>query len=90
MLITAPVGSKQPNAWGLHDMAGNVSEWTRSAYRPYPYDTAADAAAPAEAEFVVRGGSWASRPQDATSATRWKYPAWRKVHNVGFRVIVEP
>jgi formylglycine-generating enzyme required for sulfatase activity len=90
-LVSAPVGSFRPNAWGLHDMSGNVAEWTRSEYRPYPYLAAADRSADEspETDRVVRGGSWRSRPRDATSAHRWKYPAWRKVYDVGFRVVLE-
>jgi formylglycine-generating enzyme required for sulfatase activity len=89
-LVSAPVASFRPNAWGLHDMAGNVAEWTRSEYRPYPYQLAADRSADdaPEIERVVRGGSWRSRPCDATAAHRWKYPAWRKIYDVGFRVIL--
>ena len=58
-------------------------------YRPYPYrtDDGRDEASP-QAEKVVRGGSWYVKPAQARSAYRWKYPAWRKVFNVGFRVIL--
>ncbi|NQT54512.1 SUMF1/EgtB/PvdO family nonheme iron enzyme [bacterium] len=88
-MVTAAVGSFRANPWGLHDMAGNACEWTRTAYRPYPYDPGDGRDQPSPGgEKVVRGGSWFDKPNRARSAFRWKYPAWRKVHNVGFRVIV--
>jgi len=89
-LVSTSVGSYKPNAWGLHDMHGNVWEWTRSTYRPYPYDPAdgRDNLTDAGAK-VVRGGSWYDRPKRSRSAYRLSYPAWRKVYNVGFRVVVE-
>ena len=64
-----------PNLWGLYDMHGNACEWTASDY---------------DAERkVVRGGSFASRPRDATSSWRWGYFPWQKVYDVGFRVVLE-
>jgi len=89
-MVTAAVGSYKPNPWGLYDMAGNVSEWTRTTYRPYPHDSADGRdEIPSDGEKVVRGGSWYVRPKHAGSAYRWKYPPWRKVFNVGFRVILK-
>jgi len=89
--VSAPVGSFQANPWGLFDMHGNVAEWTRSAYTPRPTAAPADAdPRDANVECVVRGGSWDDKPNRAGSAWRWKYPAWRQVYNVGFRVIIVP
>ncbi|HYW81188.1 MAG TPA: SUMF1/EgtB/PvdO family nonheme iron enzyme, partial [Thermoguttaceae bacterium] len=89
-LVTADVGQYEPNAWGLHDMHGNVWEWTRSAYRAYPYVADDGRNDPTAADrHVVRGGSWRDRPERCRSAYRLSYPAWQKVYNVGFRVVCE-
>jgi len=89
--VTNAVGRYQPNAWGLCDMIGNAAEWTRSTYRPYPYnagDGRDELSSPGPK--VVRGGSWYDRPQRATASFRLRYQPWQAVYNVGFRVIVEP
>ncbi len=87
--IVTAVGQYQANVWGLRDMHGNVAEWTRSGFAPYPYaeqDGRNDLAG--TVQRVVRGGSWRDRPTRATAAYRLAYEPYQKVFNVGFRVIV--
>lgn len=78
--------SYQANPFGLYDMQGNVAEWTRSDYLPYPYNEKIQGTA---AEKVVRGGSWNDDPKHATAYYRRSYLPWQKVYNVGFRVVIE-
>ncbi len=89
-LATNYAGSYRANAWGLRDMIGNVCEWTRTSYRPYPY-SAADGRNDGDPHVrkVARGGSWHDRPVSATASTRTAYEPWQKVFNVGFRVVIE-
>jgi formylglycine-generating enzyme required for sulfatase activity len=87
---SGPGGSFPPNAWGLHDMHGNVSEWCRTTYRPYPYRPGDGRDEPqAAGPKVVRGGSWNDTLRFATSAARWRYEPYKPVYNVGFRVLLE-
>jgi formylglycine-generating enzyme required for sulfatase activity len=87
-LVSVEVGTYAPNVWGLHDMHGNVAEWTRSVYKTYPYDPEDGRDAFTEqGRKVVRGGSWRDRPTRCRSAFRLDYPAWQRVYNVGFRVV---
>jgi formylglycine-generating enzyme required for sulfatase activity len=86
-VITAEIGRYQPNAWGLYDMHGNVSEWTLTTYRPYPYAADGRDNGLAEGRKVVRGGTFYDRPERAGSAFRLSYPPWQRVFNVGFRVV---
>lgn len=79
-------GTYQANAFGLYDMQGNVAEWTRSDYLPYPYDEKKQGTG---TEKVVRGGSWNDHPKNCTAYYRRSYLPWQKVYNVGFRVIIE-
>eukprot|EP01029_Cantina_marsupialis_P006627 TRINITY_DN1732_c0_g5_i3.p1 TRINITY_DN1732_c0_g5~~TRINITY_DN1732_c0_g5_i3.p1 ORF type:complete len:1331 (+),score=239.19 TRINITY_DN1732_c0_g5_i3:41155-45147(+) len=89
-MLGVEVGTYQANPWGLYDMIGNVSEWTRTDYREYPY-VGKDGrnANKTGVKKVVRGGSWRDRSKKATSSYRRAFESWQKVFNVGFRIIVE-
>jgi formylglycine-generating enzyme required for sulfatase activity len=85
------IGNYLPNPWGLYDMHGNVAEWTRSAYAPYPYqeDDGRNDVTEGADQRVVRGGSWRDRPARARSGARGAYRPYQAVFNVGFRVVCE-
>lgn len=85
-MIVCDVAKYKPSPWGLYDIYGNVAEWTRSDYAPYPYSK--DAISP-ENQKVIRGGSWIDRPKNSTSYIRNSYYAWQPANNVGFRIILE-
>ncbi len=85
MLVSNP-GSYKPNVWGVYDMHGNVAEWTRSDYQPYPLNSKKQSGSE---EKVVRGGSWIEHPKASTAYVRKAYLPWQKVYNVGFRVAIE-
>ncbi len=89
--LSEPGGRWLPNAWGLLDMHGNVAEWTRSTYRPYPYKIGADRGGASTSggagKRVVRGGSWRDRPSRARASFRLAYRSYQPVYNVGFRVL---
>lgn len=86
----APVASFRPNAFGLHDMPGNVSEWVADCWHDGYRRAPADGAAwlnPGCRTRVMRGGSWASAPAQTRSA--WRAPAEADTTNarLGFRVV---
>jgi formylglycine-generating enzyme required for sulfatase activity len=88
-LLSCAGGRYQPNPWGLHDMYGNVTEWTRSLHQAYPYRADDGRNDPqAAGRRVVRGGSWRDRPHRARSAFRLAYQPYQRVFNVGFRIVV--
>jgi formylglycine-generating enzyme required for sulfatase activity len=88
----APIGKFKPNAFGLLDMDGNVSEWVADCWHDNYTRAPADSRAwinPGCAEHVVRGGSWGSAPDQVRSAFRLAAPADTRSARVGIRVARE-
>jgi formylglycine-generating enzyme required for sulfatase activity len=87
---TQPVGQKQPNAWGLHDMHGNVSEWVQDWYGPAYYANGAvtDPSGPESGSYrVFRGCSWLSSAADCRTTLRlFNFPI-DGYYNVGLRLV---
>ena len=84
---TLPVGSLPPNAWGLYDMHGNVSEWCADRYGNYGSAAESDPLGPEEGRArVLRGGSWRSYPGACRCGFRLRWEERSSSYNVGFRV----
>jgi formylglycine-generating enzyme required for sulfatase activity len=74
---THPVGLKQPNAWGLYDMLGNVWEWCSDVYDETTYGT----------YRIIRGGGWYDEPRSCLATNRRRsHPTKFKIDDLGFRV----
>ncbi|MEO1328559.1 MAG: formylglycine-generating enzyme family protein [Pseudomonadota bacterium] len=89
---TVEVGAFPPNAWGLHEMHGNVAEWVQDCWIE-GYDGAPADGAPrhmGETEHaisaVVRGGGWSARSRFVRAADRWHYGRDVAFEFIGFRV----
>ncbi|NEO86184.1 MAG: formylglycine-generating enzyme family protein [Spirulina sp. SIO3F2] len=92
---TTGVGQFPANAWGLHDMHGNVDEWCEDdyhdSYKGAPTDgTAWVESDRSETRRVLRGGSWCSYPRNCRSAVRDFNTRDYFFNSVGFRVVCDP
>jgi len=89
---THPVGQKKPNALGLYDMHGNISEWCSDPYLTGSYMNAGsvDPTGPRVAKAlgrVCRGGSWLDIPDKCRSASRRDATKSDRFDFIGFRVV---
>ena len=89
---TMEVGQFPANAFGLHEMHGNVWEWCADLYEKDAYDKHIDVYPnmvgdlESSGKRVIRGGSWINRPKNLRSATRTCVPTGNRYYYLGFRI----
>jgi formylglycine-generating enzyme required for sulfatase activity len=71
------VGGKQPNAWGLYDMLGNVWDWCWDIYDAEVYGT----------YRVLRGGGWSDKHWSCRASVRRRSHPTFRIDDVGFRIV---
>jgi formylglycine-generating enzyme required for sulfatase activity len=89
---TTPVGTFQPNAFGLYDMHGNVWEWCQDSWHSNYKGAPTDGSAWLDNEEssnrkLLRGGSWFNYPANCRSAFRYDNDLDYRIGNFGFRVV---
>ncbi len=91
---THPVGLKEGNNWGLHDMSGNVWEWVYDVWDSSAYSGRSNSTSTRDpvrignpSERVERGGSWILNAWGTRSASRSRYTPTNRFSNLGFRLV---
>lgn len=88
-----PVGAKKPNAWGLYDVHGYLSEWCadpwHDSYQGAPADGSAWTKDGDEKLGVLRGGSWKDKADRLTSTFRFGAPVETRDDAVGLRCVLD-
>jgi formylglycine-generating enzyme required for sulfatase activity/predicted Ser/Thr protein kinase len=89
---TAPVGSFQPNAFGLYDTLGNVFEWVQDCWHPDYRGAPTDGSAWLNGDCSqrdMRGGSWFTAPPLVSASARNRFEETYRSNSVGFRLVRE-
>ena len=85
---TRRVATRRPNAWGLHDMLGNVWELCQDWHEPYTANAQQDPRGPARGDRrVIRGGAWNSGARHCRAANRLACPPSFRFDDLGFRFV---
>jgi len=87
--MTHPGGQKEPNAWGLYDMHGNVREICQDRYRDYSSESVVDPVGPDSGQQRMwRGGTWGATPADCRCGERTSGPHANAHFRLGFRLVM--